>query len=132
VAFPGGKRDKEDDDDLEAAMRETLEEVGLDLEKEEGFPCGHLPDRVVTTGWGAVPYVCFLQWLGLFGMLTTRKADGSLPFHVPTHFTQPSNASFATYRSRIRPLDSPSTSPHSGIPHRGNVRRGGSPCSPWS
>jgi 8-oxo-dGTP pyrophosphatase MutT (NUDIX family) len=57
VAFPGGKRDPEDAGDLEAAVRETLEEVGLDLEHEPVLHCGHLPDRVVTTSWGTVPCV---------------------------------------------------------------------------
>ncbi|KAF8245765.1 hypothetical protein K440DRAFT_645594 [Wilcoxina mikolae CBS 423.85] len=65
VAFPGGKRDKEDAGDLEAAVRETLEEVGLDLEKEEGFRCGHLPDRVITTSWGTFPLMVLCPFVFL-------------------------------------------------------------------
>lgn len=33
MALPGGRRDPEDHDDLATAIRETLEEVGVDLEK---------------------------------------------------------------------------------------------------
>ena len=36
-------------------MRETREEVGLDLNAEPSLYCGHLPDRIVTTSWGTVP-----------------------------------------------------------------------------
>ncbi|KAI5841463.1 hypothetical protein DFP73DRAFT_555843 [Morchella snyderi] len=55
VALPGGKRDVEDKGDYEAAVRECLEEVGLDLDGEMAIDCGKLPDRVVTTSWGTVP-----------------------------------------------------------------------------
>ena len=33
VGFPGGRRDAEDRDDFDTAIRETREEIGLDLEK---------------------------------------------------------------------------------------------------
>lgn len=55
VALPGGKRDPEDPDDQAAATRETSEEIGLDLATEDCIPVGNLPERVVTTSWGAVP-----------------------------------------------------------------------------
>lgn len=55
VALPGGKRDPEDPDDQAAAIRETSEEIGLDLATEDCIPVGNLPERVVTTSWGAVP-----------------------------------------------------------------------------
>lgn len=47
VAFPGGGRDIEDDDDLAAAVRETAEEVGLDLSVGSGnaIQVGTLPQR---------------------------------------------------------------------------------------
>lgn len=57
VAFPGGKRDPEDTDDRAVAIRETSEEVGLDLATNDYIYIGNLPERVVTTSWGSVPYV---------------------------------------------------------------------------
>jgi len=59
VALPGGRRDPEDEDDLATAVRETIEEVGIDLEtlfaNGKAVVCGNLPQRVVTTSWGRVP-----------------------------------------------------------------------------
>lgn len=65
IALPGGRRDPEDADDEAAAVRETSEEVGLDLRKY-ALPCGNLPQRIVTTSWGKrallvlCPYVYIL------------------------------------------------------------------------
>jgi 8-oxo-dGTP pyrophosphatase MutT (NUDIX family) len=55
VALPGGKRDPEDDDDAVTAMREALEEVGIDLSPNNAIAVGNLPQRIVTTSWGKVP-----------------------------------------------------------------------------
>lgn len=52
VALPGGKRDPEDADDLAAAVRETREEIGLDLEAVDCLQAGNLPERLVTTSFG--------------------------------------------------------------------------------
>ncbi|CAG8436678.1 6380_t:CDS:2 [Ambispora gerdemannii] len=53
MAFPGGKQDPVDVDDLDTAERETFEEVGLDLGNPEQFYCvGALDDREVTTTFG--------------------------------------------------------------------------------
>ena len=57
VALPGGKRDPEDADDGATAIRETSEEIGLDLTDESVVRVGNLPERVVKTSWGKVPYV---------------------------------------------------------------------------
>lgn len=57
VALPGGKRDPEDEDDQVTAMREALEEVGIDLNYNNAITVGNLPQRVVTSSWGKVPYV---------------------------------------------------------------------------
>jgi 8-oxo-dGTP pyrophosphatase MutT (NUDIX family) len=54
VAFPGGRRDPPDLDDCAAAIRETREEVGLDLTMNCIY-AGNLPERVVTTSWGKQP-----------------------------------------------------------------------------
>lgn len=53
VAFPGGKRDLEDNSDFETATRETEEEVGVDLQSTSspGFRyLGQLDDRHATGG----------------------------------------------------------------------------------
>jgi 8-oxo-dGTP pyrophosphatase MutT (NUDIX family) len=55
VALPGGKRDPEDEDDKATAIRETVEEIGLDLTSSEALFVGNLPERVVSTSWGKVP-----------------------------------------------------------------------------
>ena len=52
VALPGGRRDPPDLDDRAAAIRETREEVGLDLTHADCLYAGNLPERVVTTTWG--------------------------------------------------------------------------------
>lgn len=55
IALPGGKRDPEDADDKYTAIRETREEVGLELEDEHALFVGNLPERVITTSWGKIP-----------------------------------------------------------------------------
>lgn len=55
VALPGGKRDPDDTDDQAAAIRETSEEIGWDLTRD-CIGVGNLPERVVTTSWGSIPY----------------------------------------------------------------------------
>ena len=65
IAFPGGRRDPEDADDLAAAVRETREEVGLDLSEENALQIGNLPQRVVTTHWGRVPLMVLCPYIFL-------------------------------------------------------------------
>ncbi|CEH16461.1 peroxisomal nudix hydrolase [Ceraceosorus bombacis] len=66
VAFPGGRREEGDENGLYTAMRETWEEVGLDLAESEFLSIGQLDDREITTSLGKrllmvlSPYV-FLQ-----------------------------------------------------------------------
>lgn len=55
VALPGGKRDPGDLDDRETSIRETREEIGLDLNASHCLFVGNLPERIVTTAWGKVP-----------------------------------------------------------------------------
>jgi 8-oxo-dGTP pyrophosphatase MutT (NUDIX family) len=55
VALPGGKRDPEDEDDKATAVRETSEEIGLDISSADALYIGNLPERVVSTSFGRVP-----------------------------------------------------------------------------
>lgn len=52
TALPGGRRDPGDESDLTAAVRETREEIGLDLDAANCLRAGNLPERVVTTTFG--------------------------------------------------------------------------------
>lgn len=52
VAFPGGRRDETDEDALYTAMRETWEEVGLDLADRDFLQVGQLDDREITSSLG--------------------------------------------------------------------------------
>lgn len=56
VALPGGKRDPEDEDDRATAIRETSEEIGLDISSSDTLYIGNLPERVVSTSLGSIPY----------------------------------------------------------------------------
>lgn len=63
IAFPGGGRDPEDKDDLAASIRETREEIGMDLEANQCLNVGNLSERVVTTWLGKTPYVLIASFL---------------------------------------------------------------------
>ena len=56
VAFPGGKREPYDADDVAASIRETTEEIGLDLDSKSNYlKIGNLPERIITAAWGRKP-----------------------------------------------------------------------------
>ena len=59
VAFPGGRRDPEDDSDLAAAIRETQEEVGIALTPANAIQVGNLAQQVVTSTWHKKAYVSY-------------------------------------------------------------------------
>lgn len=55
IALPGGKRDGDDESDKAAAVREAMEEIGLDLTSPHALFIGNLPERVVSTSFGKIP-----------------------------------------------------------------------------
>ncbi|KAF5102051.1 hypothetical protein D0Z00_000511 [Geotrichum galactomycetum] len=70
VALPGGKRDPEDESDLDAAQRETIEEVGIDLAKH-GLLVGPLDQRFVKTSWGRVTLMTLCPYIFLVSGVST-------------------------------------------------------------
>ncbi|KAF2840430.1 hypothetical protein M501DRAFT_1010532 [Patellaria atrata CBS 101060] len=72
VALPGGGKDPEDADDQVTAVREALEEVGVELKQENSITVGNLPQRLVTTSWGKVPLMVLCPYVFLI-------TDPSLP-----------------------------------------------------
>jgi 8-oxo-dGTP pyrophosphatase MutT (NUDIX family) len=59
VAFPGGKRDPEDRDAIETAVRETHEELGWPRDAIEVH--GRLDDLATSTGFLITPFVGWLR-----------------------------------------------------------------------
>lgn len=85
VALPGGKRDPEDESDKATADRETLEEVGIDLNKD-AYYVGPLDQRLLKTSWGQVvlmtlcPFVYVLKDDSTFESL---KSSSESAFLIP-------------------------------------------------
>lgn len=96
IALPGGKRDPGDPSDEATSIRETMEEVGLDLRADHVLAACKLPERVVMTEWGTTP----LMVLCPFVYLLTR-------FDVPPLKLQPTEVSSAHWVP-VRALLSPS------------------------
>ena len=94
IALPGGKRDPTDADDQAAAVRESWEEVGLDLGKY-AISCGNLPQRLVTTHWGKKPLLVLCPYIFL---LTTHD--------IPALKLQPTEVA-STHWVPLRSLLSP-------------------------
>ena len=60
IAFPGGKISNEDDDLLDTAIRETFEETGIIVKREDVI--GQLkPVTTLNSGFTILPFVCVLN-----------------------------------------------------------------------
>ena len=87
IAFPGGKIEDDDRSPLEAALRETEEEIGLDRAFVE--PIGYLDSYRTRTGFHIMPVVALVR-PGF--MLEIDRNEVDLTFEVPFDFLMdPSN-----------------------------------------
>ena len=85
VALPGGRRDPEDQDDCATSIRETREEVGIELNDERAIYVGNLPQRLVTTSWGKVPLMVLCPYV--FLLLDAECAQTLQPTEIAsTHW----------------------------------------------
>ncbi|POS87524.1 hypothetical protein EPUL_001942, partial [Erysiphe pulchra] len=66
VALPGGKKDPEDSDDKRVAIRETAEEIGLDLTSPDAAYIGKLPERLILTALGTIPILTLFPFVFLW------------------------------------------------------------------
>ncbi|KAF8499465.1 hypothetical protein JB92DRAFT_2981477 [Gautieria morchelliformis] len=71
VAFPGGRMEDGDEGGLYTAMRQTWEEIGLDLAERDFICVGQLDDREITTSLGKR----LLMILSPFVFLQVTPAD---------------------------------------------------------
>lgn len=62
ISFPGGKLSEEDNDLLDTAIRETMEELSLDIPKESVVgQLGHVQTR--NSGFAIIPFVAILDYV---------------------------------------------------------------------
>lgn len=52
IAFPGGRQEPADESALYTALRETWEEIGVDLAESDYVQVGRLDEREITTSLG--------------------------------------------------------------------------------
>jgi len=61
VSFPGGLNEINDDGLIQTALRETGEEIGLIIDKNEIL--GRLPEQNSISGFQIHPFICFIETL---------------------------------------------------------------------
>jgi 8-oxo-dGTP pyrophosphatase MutT (NUDIX family) len=78
ISFPGGKLDSSDDDLLETALRETSEEIGLTVKKDQVI--GQLnPVVTLNSGFKILPFVSILDDISIL----SPNAEVKKIFHIP-------------------------------------------------
>jgi 8-oxo-dGTP pyrophosphatase MutT (NUDIX family) len=102
VAFPGGRREIEDADAVDTALRESEEEVGL--ERAQVQPLGFLDCLETISGYCVTPVV---GRIAADAVLYPMPAEVAEVFEVPlAFFLEPSNLRryVMDYRGRPRPM----------------------------
>ena len=80
ISFPGGKLDTSDSDLLETALRETREEIGLDIPREKVI--GQLaPVTTLNSGFTIIPFVAIVDEISKL----TANAEVEKIFEIPLH-----------------------------------------------
>ena len=78
ISFPGGKLDPNDSDLLETALRETSEEIGLPISRDQIL--GQLnPVKTLNSGFLILPFVCMLQEIPSL----VSNSEVEKIFHIP-------------------------------------------------
>lgn len=78
ISFPGGRAEPEDHDLIETARRETREEVGLNVAREDVLAA--LPRYATRTGYDVAPFVSLVQPPALW---TPQESEVAEIFDVP-------------------------------------------------
>ena len=81
ISFPGGRMDPEDQSPNDTALRESHEEIGLDLGRVEII--GHLPEYLTVSGYSVTPVVGLVQPQAEYVLDEFEVAD---VFEVPLRF----------------------------------------------
>ena len=104
IAFPGGGMEPLDADDCATSVRETQEEIGIDLSADHCTLIGNLPEQVVTTWWSKVPYETL--FIGDSRIIADRylKTHGSLPLCTLGNALRPSTNDLTASRSKVGTL----------------------------
>jgi len=78
ISFPGGKFDVTDSDLLETALRETSEEIGLHISRDQIL--GQLdPVKTLNSGFLILPFVCILKEIPTLVL----NSEVEKIFHIP-------------------------------------------------
>ena len=81
IAFPGGRAEAEDADEIATALRETEEEIGLARDRSE--PIGRLDRYITRTGFAVTPIVAFVYPPFTLKLAADEVTDA---FEVPLDF----------------------------------------------
>ncbi|HNS27927.1 MAG TPA: CoA pyrophosphatase [Steroidobacteraceae bacterium] len=110
VSFPGGRIEPGDRGPLDAALRETHEEIGLDAGRVHVI--GYLPDHLIISGFRVTPVVGFVD-PGFALRLDPCEVDAT--FEVPLDFL----FDVQNHRSRLRRIGDEDV-PVYDIPYEGH------------